>query len=104
MIGLGATLVADDRTYVEAKPGGLHLSPHPEIAGMIEAREFGIIRLPHQTVCAALVCDLSLKETERLPHPRETVIDGCAIAMIRRVDSPAFPSMLCLHLRAGLES
>ena len=100
MIALGATLVADDRTIVTPGPHGLTLSAPPAIAGRIEARGMGLLTLPHTTATACLAVDLDTPETERLPPARETVIAGATLRLQRRLDSPAFASMLLLHLSA----
>jgi len=40
-------LVADDRVLVTAGPSGLVAAAPPAIAGLLELRGFGILRLPH---------------------------------------------------------
>ncbi|PPD41225.1 MAG: aldolase [Methylocystis sp.] len=47
-----ARLVGDDRVSVEAMNGRLLARPHPAIAGVIEARGLGLLRMPHESVCA----------------------------------------------------
>ena len=65
-----ATLVGDDRIYVEARNGRLAVRPVPELAGLIEIRGLGI----RKTVFAAeavisLLVDLDAEDAERLPPP-----------------------------------
>lgn len=100
MIALGAVLIADDRTIATPGPRGLHLDAPPAISGRIEARGMGLLALPRTTATAALVVDLDTPETERLPPAREVVIAGATLRLQRRLDSPAFASMLILHLSA----
>jgi HPr kinase/phosphorylase len=60
-------LVADDRVYVETAHGRLLVRPAPSLAGLIEVRGLGIIRLPYEPVAVAtLVLDLG-SPTERMP-------------------------------------
>jgi HPr kinase/phosphorylase len=67
LIDRGFLLVADDRVEIE---DGLARSPAP-LAGLIEVRGLGLLRLPH---CAqarrALAVQLSTEATERLPSPQ----------------------------------
>ncbi len=68
MISLGATLIADDQTIVMNEPDGLYLGPLDSNAGLIEARNVGILKVPWQErVKLSTVVNLSEKETERLP-------------------------------------
>ena len=102
LIGLGATLVADDRVAVRrGREGGLMLAPVEPIEGMIEARGIGLLAAPATTALAVAIVDLDQTETERLPEPRSQVIAGEALPLFRRVESPAFPFMLHLYLKGG---
>jgi hypothetical protein len=40
-------------------------------------------------------------ETERLPERHETVIADVTLPSIRKVESPAFPAMLCALMNGG---
>ncbi|MCA1907855.1 MAG: HPr kinase/phosphatase C-terminal domain-containing protein [Magnetospirillum sp.] len=77
----GAQLVADDQTGLSAESGRLFVSCPPTIAGMIEVRGLGILRLPHRDrVPLALVVDLvAAKDVERLPEPSRTVFLGIQV-------------------------
>ncbi|MFC6758724.1 HPr kinase/phosphorylase [Sulfitobacter porphyrae] len=70
LIALGATLVADDRTRVSRRGDGVVADVPESIAGMIEARGLGILRVPGAgPTPLALVVDLSRAEQDRLPLP-----------------------------------
>ena len=103
MIALGATLVADDQVVLKRGDGGLLMSPPDALCGRIEARGLGILRTDHAPAWARLVVDMDHKETGRLPKKRETVIAGEHLPLVRRVESPAFASMLYVLLSGGLE-
>lgn len=60
----GFDLVADDRVDVE---GGT-ASPPPALAGLLEVRGLGLLRLPHRA-SAALRLAVALGRGARLPHP-----------------------------------
>src|SRR5712691_3912117 len=62
-----ARLVADDRAHLEARHGRLLVRPAPALAGLLEVRGLGLVRLPYEAVAAvALVVDLAA-DAERLP-------------------------------------
>lgn len=103
LIGLGALLVADDRTRVEGVAGtagnGLVAHVAQTMAGMIEARGLGLIRVPSIgqdcQVPVHLVVDLSRIEDQRLPPSRPvTIVAEQAIETVWRVDASHFPSAL----------
>ncbi len=104
LIGLGATLVADDGVLATPRDGGLWLTAPDPIRGCIEARHFGLLTSPAAPAWARAVVNMDDTETDRLPEPRDTVIAGVPLALFRKVESPAFPAMVLLYLRGGLSS
>lgn len=76
-----ARLVGDDRVYLEARDGRLMVRPADELAGMIEVRGMGILRVPHEPVAVVgWVLDL-LPQADRLPDPeaQEIAISGVVL-------------------------
>ena len=99
LIALGADLVADGGVVVTPRAeGGLILSAPKAIRGQIEARGLGILAAEPVTALAVAVVDMDKVETDRLPERREIVIAGATLPLLRRVESPAFASMLHLYL------
>ncbi len=98
-IGLGAELVADDRTSLK-REGGMLLATSPQsIAGLIEVRGLGILRLPHvDHIPVRGVVSLSDPETERLPPRRTTELLGTTLPLYRRVEGAHFAKALLLCL------
>ncbi|NDR56834.1 HPr kinase/phosphorylase [Aliiruegeria sabulilitoris] len=85
MISLGAELVADDQTQIRLDQGRLLATPHPNIAGMIEARHVGLLRLPYCPEAeVALVLDLGQAELHRLPPRRHLSILGQKVILLHR--------------------
>lgn len=103
MIGLGATLVSDDRTTITAIAGTVMLTcPNPDLKGVIEARAVGLLRCEAiDAAPLALVVDLDRHETDRLPPRRSVSVLGYAIDLVYGSQSPTFPVALMLHLRHG---
>jgi HPr kinase/phosphorylase len=80
-----ATLVGDDRVYLDAAQGQLVVRPAPELAGLIEVRGLGIRRCDFaEQAVVGLVVDLSAADAERMPAPDALFasIDGVIIPRI----------------------
>ena len=80
-----ARLVADDRAALAVVGGRLVVRPAPALAGLLEARGLGILRLPYERAAiVGCVVDLGVAEAERLPrqNERETVISGVHLARL----------------------
>lgn len=91
LIARGAGLIADDRVALARDEGRVLLSPPGSIAGLLELRGIGIVRLPSQSrVPLRLIADLDAKSMERLPK----------LAQMALLDSP-FRSISCGAWRAG---
>jgi len=103
LINMGAQLVADDQTLVtRVGPAVFARAPH-SIAGLIEARGFGLIRLaPRRLARLRLVIDLSHPEERRLPPPETCSIAGVTLPLRHATESPLFLSAI-KHYMTGLE-
>ena len=93
-----ARLVGDDRVHLESAGGRLLVRPADALAGMVELRGAGILRLPHEA-CAVvgLVVDLAAADAERLPEKSQIEIEG--IDLPRLAVAPgqaALPGVLAL--------
>ncbi|MDV7142408.1 HPr kinase/phosphatase C-terminal domain-containing protein [Tropicimonas sp. TH_r6] len=83
LISQGLTLVADDQTLLRRDGARILVSPHPNIAGRIEARHVGLLRLPYQSdTPLALAIDLGIPETHRLPPPRRLDLLGQKVILL----------------------
>lgn len=102
LIALGATLVADDRTRLARRDGWPWLFAPERLAGVIEARGFGLITLPHRAAAPLrLVVDLAAAETARLPERHEREVLGARIPCIHRVDAPHFAGSIVALSKGG---
>jgi HPr kinase/phosphorylase len=85
LIDAGARLVADDRLMVERRGDLLFGRPPPALAGLLEVRGFGIVRLPW---CAEgrlrLVVELDTDAAlRRLPRPEPYRLLGLSLPCLR---------------------
>ncbi|MDB5590754.1 hypothetical protein [Enterovirga sp.] len=80
--GLFGRLVADDRTILLRAGGRLIARPVPAIAGVIEIRGIGLVRVPHEPACVvSLVVDL--EAPPRLPTAAERRVEIAGIWLPR---------------------
>lgn len=102
LIGLGARLVADDRTVVTGDGDAVLMTCPPTIRGWIEARGVGLLYVePVRRAFLHLVVDLGEPEQDRLPPRRDIVILGRTVRLVRGPVTPHFPVSLLLSLAMG---
>jgi HPr kinase/phosphorylase len=84
LIDEGACLVADDQTEVQRSGNDLSMRAPAALAGLIEARGLGIMRVPHiADAPLRLIVELAAESAiERMPEARIRTIDGVAIPVI----------------------
>lgn len=99
----GAKLIADDRVQFEVRAGQLMASPPPQLAGVLELRGLGLIRMDALAGLHAihLAITLDALAKERLPEPATYDILGIAIPHMR-TSAPAISALL-LYLEAMRE-
>ncbi len=84
MIDRGALLIADDQVRLLREDDRLVAEAPSALAGLIEVRGLGIMRLPHGRSRLDLVVDLDLDEEEtRLPDPMTARWHGLDLPKIR---------------------
>jgi HPr kinase/phosphorylase len=106
LIDAGARLVADDQSELVRVGDKIVVRPPPTIAGLIEVRGIGIIRLdPLMEAPLALVADLVTPEAiERLPGLRAERILGLDVPLVALAPFEASaPAKLRLALRVFTE-
>ena len=83
--GHGARLIGDDRIVLHAAQNVLHAGPHENLAGLIELRGLGLMRLPYDTnVPLALVVQLVARaEVPRLAEAARFCAHGLSVAQLR---------------------
>lgn len=103
MMALGAVLIADDRVRLTRAGARLALAPPPQLAGLIEIRGAGILRVARHAagVDLWLAADLDRAAPERMPPAAETVVRGVAVPSIPCRGRPAAAASLMAILAAG---
>lgn len=103
LIGDGAFLISDDQVQIVIEDGRPLASPPAPIAGLIEARGVGLLRLPYRTRIPLLLAVelVPAAQVERLPDPAVWAKDGISLPLLRLCPFEASVSVkLRLALRA----
>lgn len=83
LMGMGAVLVADDRTRLWCEDGMLMAEAPPAIRGRIEARGIGLLAAEATgPVPVGLVVDLDRHEAARLPPLRRIELLGVTLPLV----------------------
>lgn len=102
MMALGVGLIADDRVILTRQGSDVIASCPPQIAGMIEARNVGILNaIPAMPAPVLLAVDLGQVETQRLPEHRSVRWLDCEIPLLWGIKTPYFPASLLQILKTG---
>jgi HPr kinase/phosphorylase len=96
---LFARLVGDDRVHLQAANGRVLVRPAEALAGLIEVRGLGVMRLPYEPqAVVGLVVDLGV-EAARLPEAvnRQTELEGVRLPRLAvAAPNAALPAVLAL--------
>ena len=102
LMGMDATLVADDRVIVTNRDGALIAHCPAAIKGMIEARCIGLLAAETQpTTIVTCVVDLDQSEVDRLPPHRTLTILGVEIDLVFGKDTPNLATALNQLMQIG---
>ncbi len=84
LVDAGAQLVADDQVVLEAVRGQVRASAPPSIAGLIEVRGIGLLRLRTvSNLAVGLVVALTAgTPPDRLPTPSQCCLEGVALPLV----------------------
>jgi HPr kinase/phosphorylase len=102
LIGRGAALVADDRVDVRPCGGALVARAPAALAGLVEARGVGLLRLPAAPeVPLVLAVDLDRTPAARMPQRLTITYLGIAIELISGRDVPNLGLVLTICVQNG---
>ncbi|MDX1581855.1 MAG: HPr kinase/phosphatase C-terminal domain-containing protein, partial [Alphaproteobacteria bacterium] len=104
LIDEGAELLGDDYVRLEMHEGTLVARPAEAIAGLLEVRGLGLVRLPYvDRAPLALVVDLVPPEhIERLPEPATTTLAGFNGFVLPHLKLSPFEASASAKLRLAL--
>jgi HPr kinase/phosphorylase len=95
-----ARLVGDDRIHLETANGRLLARAPDPLAGLIEVRGIGLMRVGHEpSAVVGMVVDLAAADAQRLPDPagRRTAICGVDLPRLAvATGAEALPAVLAL--------
>lgn len=98
LIDRGATLIGDDGVLLEVRDGRLWANPPPNIKGLLEVRNLGLLTLPTDNdVSVALVLRLDPQAPRFIEAAETTVLKGISIPLIS-----LWPNSVALPLKAEL--
>ncbi|MFO1209558.1 MAG: serine kinase [Amaricoccus sp.] len=102
LIGRGAALVADDRVVLTRRGAALVATAPAAIAGLVEARGLGILRLPAVPEAPlALVLDLDRPAAARMPQPVAITYLGVETELISGGGLPNLELVLTIYVQNG---
>jgi HPr kinase/phosphorylase len=103
MIALGARLVSDDQVVLRRRGDRILASPPDAIAGLIEARGVGLLRVEplRRAVPVTLCVDLNKTEPERLPPQHRRALLGVELPLVHRSAMCHFAAALIVYLKGG---
>jgi serine kinase of HPr protein (carbohydrate metabolism regulator) len=95
LIDRGAMLVGDDGVLLQQRGDGLWALPHPQIAGLLELRNVGLLQYPCAPARLALVLRLDAAAPRYVDQAEKLVLAGQELPLLR-----LWPDTPVLHLRA----
>ena len=102
LVGRGAALVADDRVTLTRSGGALIARAPARLAGLIEARGVGILRLPAVAEAPlVLAVDLGAPAAARMPHPATITHLGVSIELISGREVPNLDLVVSIYVHNG---
>ena len=94
LIDRGAVLVGDDGVSLNARDGGLYTAPPPNISGLLEVRNLGLLAFPTANdVRVALVIMLDQEAPRFIEAAEPAERAGIALPLIRLWPSEAAPAV-----------
>ncbi len=98
----GAGLVADDQVHLTRRGSGLIAACPPALAGLVEARGIGILRVPFVPEApVALAVDLDDAPAARMPQVRTITYLGVAVELISGRGLPNLELTLTILMQNG---
>ncbi len=102
LIARGATLLADDITWLKATSAAVLAHCPPALSGLIEARGVGILNAPPAAPAPlCLIVDLGQPEHHRVPPQRSIRLLGHDICVLHTPENAHFVDAIVHYVRYG---
>jgi len=102
LIQSGAQLVADDQVFVTAQDGALFARAPHSIAGLIEARGVGLLKMTHRRLAQiGLIVDMGLPRGPRLPTPNTREFLGVPLPCLPGGTDPCFVQAISIAMKTN---
>lgn len=102
LMAIGAALIADDRVTLTHDRDHLIASCPPNISGLIEARNVGVLNATSAAPSpVVLAVDLGQTEIDRVPEHRTVTWLDHEIPLLWGIKNPHFPASVLQMLKAG---
>lgn len=102
LISLGATLIADDCTWIRRGENNVQAACPPTLPAGLEVRGLGLLAAPTiKSAPIAAILDLGIDETERLPEPRDVSFFGFNIPLLHKPATPFVAEAILHYLTYG---
>lgn len=103
LMSRGATLLADDITWLHEEGGQLIATCPEPLSGRIEARGVGVLCAPASgPMPLSLIVDLGTPEEHRLPQPRTVCLCGVTVPLLHTPATPYFAAMILRYMHSGV--
>lgn len=100
LLGLGAQLIADDRSRLSFEAGRVLLSAPATLPHLIEARGVGLLPAAMAgPTPLVLVVNMGRQNAERLPKRRHVTVLGQEVALLNATDSVHFPYAVLQYVK-----
>jgi HPr kinase/phosphorylase len=102
---MGAKLIADDRVALQPMMGMVAIAQLPELAGILELRGMGLIRMNDTTSkhVLHLVIELDPTAGDRLPELQKRQFLGIDVPYLRLAPAPQTSAALILHYLKAMQ-
>lgn len=101
LMATGADLISDDQTDLVERDGQVWASSPETISGLIEARGVGLLRANCVAAPIAVVINLDVPETQRLPQRHTHRLLGIEVPCLHKANTVAWPFAILQYLRGG---
>ena len=103
LMAFGADLISDDQVMLVVKGDVIAASAPANIAGLIEARGFGVLKAQTKdSAVVVMVVNLDTSSHDRIPPRRVVTLLGCDLPLFHRPKKGILAPAILQFLRVGI--